>query len=278
MQFELKDLVPIVAKLTENYTLKESTSITYEKAQQLMDAVVYCIRECETSEQYSLIQEEELSAWKMYETGARCVEEKVKKSLELYNKIMTEFLSYDNECLYDTVAKGLPEFFKWYDYKFEPQNSLLTLDYPVLAEVSEHTGIDRIYDFLVCILIEQKFLNKFPYEFVIKVLSEYDNQYKSMIDNLCEIVLMYVVIHILSGNDFSHFCLETGEYQHLQSLIQEKDLSELREIIKNVIKTLVREHYENDGNLWEYLCLAVDNISVRIKNAADYGNIQKLFC
>jgi hypothetical protein len=61
-------------------------------------------------------------------------------------------------------------------------------------------------------------------------------------------------------------------------LIQEKDLSELREIIKNVIKTLVREHYENDGNLWEYLCLAVDNISVRIKNAADYGNIQKLFC
>jgi hypothetical protein len=78
MQFELKDLVPIVAKLTENYTSKESTSITYEKAQQLMDAVVYCIGECETSEQYSLIQEEELSAWKMYETGARCVEEKVK--------------------------------------------------------------------------------------------------------------------------------------------------------------------------------------------------------
>lgn len=276
MQYELEELVPIVAKLAEKYTSKESTSITYEKAQQLMEAVIYCIHECETSEQYSLIREEERSAQKMYENGVRCVKEKVKKSLELYNKIMINFSSYENECLYDTVVKGLPEFFKWYDYEFEPQNSLLTLDYPVLADVSEHTGIDRIYDYLVCISMEQKFLNKFPSEFVINVLSQYDHRYKRMIDNICEIVLRYVVIHILSGNDFSHFCLSPEEYQHLQSLIHQKDLAQLRKIIKYAIKVLVRDHYENDENLWEYLCLAVDNISVRIKNAADYGNIQEL--
>lgn len=277
MHFELEELVPIVAKMAESYTSKESTSITYEKAQQLMEAVIYSIRECEMSEQYSLIHKGEISAQKMYEIGVRCVEEKVKKALALYNTIMSDFSSYENECLYDAVVKGMPEFFKWYDYKYAPQNTILTLDYPVLTEVLEHTGIDRIYDFLICISLEQKFLSRFPNEFVIKILSKYDSQYIKMIDNICEIVLMYVVMHMPFGKGFSEIDLEAAEYQKLQLLFQEKDLSELRKIIKDAIKILVREYYEDDENLGEYLCLAVDNISVRIKNAADCGNIQKLF-
>lgn len=36
MNYEIEELVPIVGKLAEKYTDNESTSITYEKAQQLM--------------------------------------------------------------------------------------------------------------------------------------------------------------------------------------------------------------------------------------------------
>ena len=39
--------MPIVAELADKYTGKESTSITYEKARQLMEAVLYCIHEYE---------------------------------------------------------------------------------------------------------------------------------------------------------------------------------------------------------------------------------------
>ena len=55
MKYEMEDLVPIVAKLAEGYTSKESTSITYERAQQLMEAVLYSIREAEKAGQFSLI-------------------------------------------------------------------------------------------------------------------------------------------------------------------------------------------------------------------------------
>lgn len=47
MSFETEELMPIVAELADKYTGKESTSITYEKARQLMEAVLYCIHEYE---------------------------------------------------------------------------------------------------------------------------------------------------------------------------------------------------------------------------------------
>lgn len=56
MQYKTEELIPIVAKLAEKYTAKESTSITYEKAQQLMGAVVYCIREYEFTQQQSFAE------------------------------------------------------------------------------------------------------------------------------------------------------------------------------------------------------------------------------
>ena len=40
MDYEMEELVPIVGKLAEKYTAHESTSITYEKAEQLMEAVL----------------------------------------------------------------------------------------------------------------------------------------------------------------------------------------------------------------------------------------------
>ena len=41
MNYEMEELVPIVGKLAEKYTSRESTSIPYEKAEQLMGAVLY---------------------------------------------------------------------------------------------------------------------------------------------------------------------------------------------------------------------------------------------
>ena len=273
MKYEMEDLVPIVAKLAEGYTSKESTSITYERAQQLMEAVLYSIREAEKAGQFSLIQKDELSTERMYAIGVKCVEDKTKETLDLYNGIMTHFSSYGNQCLYDTVVKGLPEFFKWYDCRYDPQNTILTLDYPILMDISEQTGIDKIYDFLFCIQLEQIFLNKFPPEYVMEILSKYDKQYKLMIENLCEIVLMNVIGHILAGKEIFILDFEPEEYLKTQTLIQKENLSDLREKLKNAVKVLVREYYENDEKLMEYLYKAVDNIAVRMKCAADYGNL-----
>ena len=43
MHNEMEELLPVVAKLAERYTSKESSSVSYKTAEQLMGAVVYCI-------------------------------------------------------------------------------------------------------------------------------------------------------------------------------------------------------------------------------------------
>lgn len=275
-QYEMDTLVPIVAKLAEGYTSKESTSITYDRAWQLMDAVLYCIHEAEITGCFSVVGQDEISPEKMYAIGLKYVKKKTKEALDMYNGIMPHFSSYGNQCLYDTVVKGLPEFFKWYDCKYEPQNTILTLDYPILEDISEHRGIDKIYDYISCIQLEQKFLNGFSRECVTGILEKYDKKYRLMIENICEIVLMNILSHMMAGKEISILNFEPDECYKMQAVIQMEDLETLREKLKNATSVFVREYYENDDKLREYLYNAVDNISVRMKNAADNGNLSNI--
>lgn len=187
MGYKMEELLPIVAELAKSYNNYEDTSLTYEKAEQLMGAVLYCIREAEQKGN-AAISAKNVPAQQMYDAGLKCVEEKTKKALEMYNQLLPEFDSYENQCLYDTFVRGLPEFFKWYDIRYNPQDTILTLDYPVLKDLSGYTGVDRVYEFIECIRWEQRFLSAFPRDYVISMLQKYSSMYKEMVENLCEIV------------------------------------------------------------------------------------------
>ena len=267
--YEAEDLVPIVAELAKRYTSGESSSISYEVAGQLMEAVLYCIREFEKGEAFSLTTGKKLPAGKCYERGLELVEKKVQDALKLYNRMMLYFSSYGNRCLQDTVGKGMPEFFKWYDYRLNPQDTLLTLDYPILMDLSADTGIDRIYGYLLCISLEQKFLRKFHRDFVREALAEYDSRYQWMIDNLCEVVLFKVIRYIVLDKNLTEPDFSPEELSRLQKIIREKSLEELREKLKEAVDDLVDDYFEEDENLKTYLYAAIQNISVRMKGMED---------
>ena len=186
MNYKMEELAQIVAGLAEKYTAKESTSITYERAEQFMGAVLYCIREVWQQKENSIISREGMSALQAYETGFMLVEQKVKEALELYNEMIPDFNCYGSKCLYDTFVKGIPEFFRWYDIRFEPQNTILTLDYPVREDLCEDTGIDKIYKYILCIRKEQAFLGTFPEDQIKSALRRYHRQYEDLPENICE--------------------------------------------------------------------------------------------
>lgn len=200
LNYQMEELVSIVSKLAHKLTGGESSSITYEKAQQLMEAVLYCIREwegqqeeevsakCQGNGELQVVGQAHIPAEQAYELGLACVTKKVKLSLALYNKIMETFDSYGNHCLHDTMVKGMPEFFKRYDVKFAPQNTILTLDYPVTEDLRKYTGVDAIWEYLCCIRAEQRYLGQLPKSFVVESLKSYCEDYEDMIENLRQIV------------------------------------------------------------------------------------------
>ena len=246
MDYEMEELVPIVGKLAEKYTAYESSSITYEKAEQLMEAVLYCIHEWEETGQNALIYGDTIPAQKAYEMGAGYVEKKVKQALHLYHEILPEFSHYENQCLYDTFVKGLPEFFKWYDIRFEPQDTILTLDYPVLKDLSGYTGVDKIYEFIRCIRLEQKFLNLFPVSYITDILAREDAQWREAITNICEDVFTHVINQILAGKPVTESAF-----------------------VEKAVKELVNQYYDGEEELLQYLTGAVGDILVRLRCAAD---------
>ena len=269
MDYEMEELVPVVGKLAEKYTAHESTSITYEKAEQLMGAVLYCIHELKETNGNALALKEKMPAQKAYENGAAYVKEKTEKALDLYNRIAPEFYHYGNQCLYDTFVKGIPEFFKWYDIRFEPQNTILTLDYPVLRDISEYTGIDKVFEFIKAIGLEQKFLKLFPEGYVINILSKSNRNWKESMDNICETVFTYVTGHILTGRSLTEFELEEADYSYVQELFQQAALKDIKKRLEASLEIFIKDYYESDRELLDYLSSAVGDIVVRLKNAAD---------
>lgn len=274
MKYEIEELVPIVAELAKKYTGYESTSITYEKAEQLMGAVLYCIQEMELSDRNAIAPREKLSAQQAYEIGYEAVVKKVRSALDIYHDILHGFTGYGNHCLYDTVIKGIPEFFKWYDAEFEPQNTILTLDYPVLKDVSVYSGIDRIYEFLSCIRMEKVFLKPFSEDYIVNVLCRYHCCYQDMVENICEIVYMVVICHILAQKPLSEQVFSRVEEKRIQQVLFQTDNEDLKSQLTEATKEFVGKFYGNNSSLWKYLTDSMDDIMIRLKIAANRGIIE----
>ena len=255
--YQLEELIELVAKLSNQYVSAESSSVTYETAQRLMDAVIYTIRSQNQIIDDTAVMSKLPTARKAYEAGNMLLKEKVIHTMKRYNDMVGDFDDYHNHCLKDTVIKGMPEFFKWYDLKYNPQNTLLTLDYPILKDLSQLEGIWRIEAYLDCIELEQLFLNKFDKALVIEILSTYDASYRLMIDNLCEIVYEDVICHLLAEKPIQ----ERISRQEKILIMNQENVS--KEKLNHLSETFIRTYYKNE-QLISYVMPVVDGLLARM--------------
>ena len=276
MDYKMEELLPIVSELAQKYTAYESTSITYEKAQMLMGAVLYSLDEYSHSYANNLV-DKNISLKEQYHIGTNLILEKVDNIREIFNAVSFQFDDFGVKCLYDTVQKGIPQFLKWYDAKFCPQDTILTLDYPLLIDCNSLTGADAVYKYIQAIQIEQSFLSLFDRYYVISVLANYNSEYQDMLENICGIVLMNTVGHIAVNKPFHDACFLHEEYLELSEIFKAKPISDIENIVKNFIEKMVRRFYKDNADMLEYLCCETNNIATRIYTANQYGELSKVF-
>ncbi len=185
--YSMEELLPIVERLTEQFTAYESSSITYERARKFMEAVIYCIAHLDYETENMLLSSR-LSAEEAYKIGYEMLIKKVLKTKEKYNKLLTFFDDYDNRNYRDTVEKALLGFFLYYDVKFAPMETIITMDYPIFGLDMTLEGIDMIAQYIDAIWEEQKYLNKFPREYVIDKLCLFHKKYENEFFNIKEVI------------------------------------------------------------------------------------------
>lgn len=266
--YKMEELLPIVAQLSRKYTSAESTSVSYEKAQQLMEAVLYCIQELEHTHQNLPANPKMLSPDEAYQLGLESVMQKAKETQKKYNEMINIFCDYGNENLRDTVTKAVFGFFKFYDPIFAPQNTIITMDYPVLDFNQELQGIDAIAAYVEAIYTEQLFLQKMPEEYVCNVLQQFHPTYQKQFFNISSILLRHILGDMMIEKRLD-VAAGQGDYQKLFDLLQEKSTKELQEELNHCLEVFIWNRYNCNEELENYLKKDIPEFSIQLKQVKE---------
>lgn len=269
MDYKLEEVLPVTARLAKKFTSNDSSSVSYETASKLMEAALYCIRECESKNEDTLLEGRRIDCMAAYKRGYEIVLEKAEQAKNVYHRMLHSFEDYGCQNYRDTIINGIPAFFLHYDAVFEPQNHILTLDYPVLNLSENMSGVDLILDYLIKAEYEQLFLQNFDREGIMNLLESIRPEYEELyFENICIPVLLRASACVIGEDDlhnlelskegrllsddfFVHVKLETAEarFYHLLEMVE-----------KSVMK---------DKNTDQFKHYARD-FAVRIQNGASF--------
>ena len=267
----MEELLPIVEMLADKYTSKESSSVSYDTAEMLMEAIVYCLEEYRQEKGNSDRVDEEvittivsmiepgISLKKAYASGYQLVLDKVYAAKTLYHTIIKNFEGYGCKNYIDTVQKGMPGFFQRYDAKFRPQDHILTLDYPTLNPLKHSCGVDAIYEYLLYIQIENIFLNAFPYHAVERLLHSIDSRYENrFMDNICYVVLERAVWCMLTENPVTELLVQESDMETIKYILvqeteqKEEAIDSIEAKIIRCIHILLEQGFKGKTNMKKY--------------------------
>lgn len=275
MRYEMEELLPVVAQLSRRFTTTESTSISYEKAQQFMGAVLFCIDEFEQLQENMPAKQKGIPAKEAYQLGFEAVMQKARKTQEMYNELMSFFYDYGNDILKDTVEKAVYGFFQYYDPVFAPQHTRITMDYPVLNVDQKLQGIDAIAAYVKAIYTEQIFLQKLPREYICPLLYRFDFEYKEQFFNIGSVVMRHLLGNMMMEKRMGTAAIDT-DYQNLFILLKEKDEIQLQNTLYNCFQLLIQKEYDENHDIANYFEKEITEFTIRLKQVEEVKYLENV--
>lgn len=279
MEYSIEELLPVVEELTKKYTSNESSSVTYETARMLMGAVLYCIEECPIDGGNELLfVNEKLNAKIAYQRGYDLVVAKAYKAKEIYENILEEFHDFQCRNCGDTILKGIPQFFLRYDPKFNPQDHLLTLDYPTIKPINTICGVDAIYQYLCNIKIEWDFLNAFDTKGIENLLERIVFDYKNLyFDNISNVVLLTALGCILVKKPVGKLEIQKNDVELIKRYFEKDNEESAEEKIRMLISKLFENGFRGNKEMEKYFLNTSKDHAIRILNGIQKSSLNGVF-
>lgn len=276
MAYDMRELAPLLARKAAKYSGCDSTSMPYEKARRLMAGIIYCIDAYrDGSGEKALCRPLPLA--RQYALGAQKVRGKVEHIREVYNRMAPGFKDYGVLCLKETVQEGIPAFLRRYDVQFFPQETILTLDYPLLWDVHQLCGAEAVDAFISAVEIEQRFLGAYDEDDVAALLGRSNAGWREMVENICEPVLLNALGRWILQKPASDRGFQPGEYQDLYAAFEGLSISALQEVVTEGIAAIAAAHCPKDTDAAAYLLGDARNLAVRIGNTARHRRFDRIF-
>lgn len=273
------DCLGLLARQTERYNAGDSSSIPVEKAQEIMNSILFTIGlwlktyPCPDDAVAALHQE---PIDKLYQNGRRRIDRMLASAKTIHTKLLSVLLENPNEFYHSTIKEGIRGFFKLYRPDFAAQEIHITADYPVLNPMPKLEGIEFIQAYINSLYYENLFCGYFGAEAVHRLLCAYLPGYEDHLLNLYEPVLLAALGCTIAGGDISSLNLGKHGAAHLYRILSGLTEAELSTSVENALAKLVQILNCPEG-LCSYLKNSLPLILSRIKIALQYKTLEQIF-
>ncbi len=148
-------LLRLLAMRTERYTMGESSSVTVETAQALLESIRYTLAlGCEAQGSTLAALPSDAPLPELLAVGLAEAERRVKKGQGLLTRAKGLLSTIDDAALQETLAE-IGQFFRRYDLWFFAHDIPCAIDYILDTPISEHLqGIDYVNAYLQALITE----------------------------------------------------------------------------------------------------------------------------
>ncbi|MBN2897536.1 MAG: hypothetical protein JXO44_02080 [Clostridia bacterium] len=186
----------------KKYTAGESATLTVERSEELLRAILYTLNVYFDHYGVAMLSEGHLLS-EIYTRSKVHMKSYIEEVQALYFKIEAKRMPVNNQLYRETFEMALPEFFKKYNPEFDAQNTVTAIDYPLLFDPMQSSGIVYIHEYLEKFEVENEFCCFFYVLDINKLINRFYSKYQcTAFDgyfNLFELVFRNYFISCLSG-------------------------------------------------------------------------------
>ena len=213
-----------------------------------------------------------------YKEGRKKIDKMLNIIRLMYIKVKQNKLNIENATYNDTIIGGIQGFLKIYNPDFKAQDMKITADYPLYNNlIGKLEGVEFIKEYLSSIYLENLFCKKFSEEKIKYLLYGYSQDYKELIINIFEIVLLEVIACKLVKRDVQDLSISIAELNEIYLMLENKDKSEIENIINLVYKEICNELILDNEELQRYIKKNLSSVVEIITNAVKQKTLDKVF-
>ena len=263
------------------YTGNDSTSIKKEVMEDILNSNSYTISAYlktfkNPDEAIKTIKEKGLKI--AYQEGRKKIDKMLNIIRVMYIKVKQNKLDIPNVTYNDTIIGGIKGFLKIYNPDFKAQDMKITADYPLYNNlIGKLDGVEFIKEYLNSIYLENVFCKKFSEEKINYLLYGYSHDYKELIINIFEIVLLETIGCKLVKRDIQDLTISTDELNEIYVMFKGKEKIEIKQMINNVYQEISNELLLDNEQLQKYIEKNLDYIVEIITNAVEQNTLDKVF-
>ena len=274
-------ILQLMDEIVYKYNGVDSSSIRKEIMEDISNSNIYTISIYLKSfrnpdEAIKSIKEQGLEI--AYQEGRKKIDKMLNIIRLMYIKVKQNKLNIENATYNDTIIGGIQGFLKIYNPDFKAQDMKITADYPLYNNlIGKLEGVEFIKEYLSSIYLENLFCKKFSEEKIKYLLYGYSHDYKELIINIFEIVLLEVIACKLVKRDVQDLSISIAELNEIYLMLENKDKSEIENIINLVYKEICNELILDNEELQRYIKKNLSSVVEIITNAVKQKTLDKVF-